>query len=67
MEKFKIPKVPVSSTKSIRFPNTMIDEVEKAIRGQDCTFSAFVVSAVRWALDNLAEQERENNKGENDS
>ena len=54
---FKIPKVPPTSNKSIRFPNDMLEEVEAAIRGTDCTFSAFVV-AVRMALDDLAEQER---------
>ena len=59
MDNFKIPKVPVSSTKSIRFLNSMIEEIEEAIRGTDCTFSAFVVSAVRWALDNLEKQEAE--------
>ena len=53
MDKFRIPKIPISVNKSVRFPVTMVDEVEEAIRGQDCTFSAFVVSAVRWALDNL--------------
>lgn len=36
----------------------MLEEVEAAIRGTDCTFSAFVVAAVRMALDDLAEQER---------
>ena len=51
MREFRIPKQPISATKSVRFPVEMIDEVEEAIRGQDCTFSAFVVSAVRWALD----------------
>lgn len=61
MDNFKIPKVPVSSTKSIRFQNTMIEEIEEAIRGTECTFSAFVVSAVRWALDNLKEQEESQN------
>ncbi|MDE6455670.1 MAG: hypothetical protein K2L38_07190 [Dysosmobacter sp.] len=55
MKKFKIPKVPVSSTKSIRFPNEVIQQVEDAIRGKDCTFTAFVVEAVRVALANLAE------------
>ena len=30
--------------------------VEEAIRGTDCTFSAFVVEAVRVALENLQEQ-----------
>lgn len=56
MKKFKIPKIPQSTTKSIRFPNDMIDEVEHWIRGKDCTFSAFVVEAVRVALDNLEEE-----------
>ncbi len=64
MDKFRIPKIPISVNKSVRFPVTMVDDVEEAIRGQDCTFSAFVVSAVRWALDNLKEQEEEKNKGE---
>jgi hypothetical protein len=31
--------------------------VEEAIRGTNCTFSAFVVEAVRVALDNLHEEE----------
>ena len=59
MSNFKIPKIPSSTNKSIRFQNTMIEEIEEAIRGTDCTFSAFVVSAVRWALDNLEKQEAE--------
>ena len=37
----------------------MLEEVEAAIRGTDCTFSAFVVAAVRAALDDLAEQEQQ--------
>lgn len=57
MKKFKIPNIPSTTNKSIRFPNDMIDEIEKTIRGKDCTFSAFVVAAVRWALENLEEEE----------
>lgn len=57
MKKFQIPTPPISSTKSIRFPNTVIEQVEEAIRGKDCTFTAFVVEAVRVALENLAEDE----------
>ena len=57
MKKFKIPKIPSSTNKSIRFPNDLIEQVEEAIRGQDCTFSAFVVEAVRVALENLREDE----------
>ena len=32
--------------------------VEKVICGKDCTFSAFVVEAVRIMLENLEEDER---------
>lgn len=53
---FKIPKIPPTTAKSIRFPNDMLDEVETVIQGQDCTFSAFVVAAVRAALDDLQAQ-----------
>ena len=55
MKRFKIPSVPPTTNKSIRFPNDLIDEIEDAIKGTDCTFSAFVVEAVRVALENLKE------------
>lgn len=58
MEKFKIPVIPPTTSKSIRFPNNMIAEVEKAITGKDCTFTAFVVEAVRVALRNLDDAEK---------
>lgn len=57
MRKFKIPVIPQSTQKSIRFPNDVIDRVETAIRGTECSFSAFVIEAVRVALDNLEEEE----------
>lgn len=53
MRKFKIPVTPPTTNKCIRFPNDVIDAVENSIRGLDCTFSAFVVEAVRVALENL--------------
>ena len=55
--KFKIPKTPSSTNKSIRFPNDLIERVEDAIQGTDCTFNAFVVEAVRVALENLQDDE----------
>lgn len=55
MKKFKIPSIPPTTSKSIRFPNDVIAEVEAVIQGKDCTFTAFVVEAVRVALDNLKE------------
>ena len=62
MAKFKIPVIPRSSNKSIRFPNNIIEDVEKAIRGKDCTFNAFVVEAVRVALKSLEETEEDTEK-----
>ena len=56
MGKFQIPNIPHSTNKSIRFPNDVIEEVEAAIVGKDCTFSAFVVAAVRAALEDLKEE-----------
>lgn len=47
MKPFHIPKIPATTNKSIRFPNDVIEQVEEAIRGTDCTFSAFVVEATR--------------------
>ena len=37
---FKIPNIPPTTNKSIRFPNDVIEQVEEAIRGRDCTFTA---------------------------
>ena len=55
MRKFKIPSIPPTTNKCIRFPNDIIENVEKVITGKDCTFSAFVVEAVRVALENIEE------------
>ena len=53
MGKFKIPENPPTVNKTIRFPNTVVEEVEQMIKGKDCTFSSFVIAAVRAALDDL--------------
>lgn len=59
MEKFKIPTIPHTTSKSIRFPDNMIEEVEGCIRGKNCTFTAFVIESVRVALVNIAEDDDE--------
>ena len=59
MSKFKVPSVPPTTPKTVRFPNDMIDRIEDEIKGKNCTFSAFVVEAVKLALADLAE-EKEN-------
>ena len=56
MRNFKIPSVPLTTNKCIRFPNDIIEDVEREISGENCTFSAFVIEAVRVALDNLNEK-----------
>ncbi len=55
--KFKIPAIPPTTSKSIRFPNDIIKEVETAIQGTTCNFSAFVVEATRLALEDLKDSE----------
>ena len=53
MSTFRIPSIPPTTNKTIRFPNDVIEQVEQAIQGKDCTFSAFVIAAVRSALEDL--------------
>lgn len=56
MAKFQIPSSPPTVNKTIRFPNDVVQQVEQAIQGKECTFSAFVIAAVRAALEDLKEQ-----------
>ncbi len=53
MGKFNIPSIPPTTNKTIRFPNDVIEAVEKAIQGKECNFSAFVIAAVRSALEDI--------------
>lgn len=55
MGKFQIPSTPSTTNKTIRFPNDVIEKVEKAIEGKECTFSAFVIAAVKLALQEIEE------------
>ncbi|MDE5973414.1 MAG: hypothetical protein K2G73_01945 [Eubacterium sp.] len=55
MREFKIPSIPPTTNKTIRFPNDVIEGVEKVIQGKNCTFTAFVVETVKVALENLNE------------
>jgi hypothetical protein len=56
LSNFKIPSIPPTTNKTIRFPNDIIAGVEEAIKGKNCTFSAFVISAVRAALEDIKEK-----------
>lgn len=55
MGRFQIPSTPPTVNKTIRFPTDVVEQVEKAIQGKNCTFSAFVIAAVRRALEELRE------------
>ena len=55
---FKIPSVPPTTNKTIRFPNDLIESVETLIQGKDCTFSAFVVAAVRSAIEEVEKESK---------
>ena len=56
MKKFKIPSVPPTTNKCIRFPNDVIEQVEQTIKDKNCTFTAFVVESVKITLENLKEE-----------
>lgn len=53
MGSFQIPSTPPTINKTVRFPSDVVEAVEQAIQGKDCTFSAFVIAAVRAALEDL--------------
>ena len=55
MGRFQRPSTPPTINKTIRFPSDVVEEVEQAIQGKNCTFSAFVVAAVRAALEDIRE------------
>ena len=57
MGSFKIPSTPPTTNKTIRFPNDVVEAVEKAIQGRNCTFSAFVIAAVRAALEDINQKD----------
>lgn len=59
----KLPKTPTTENKSIRFPISMIEEVEAEIQGKNSSFSAFVIAATRAALDDLQEQQEQREQG----
>lgn len=56
---FKIPSIPPTTNKTIRFPNDLIASVEHLIQGKDCTFSAFVIAAVRAAVEEVEQETKE--------
>lgn len=57
MIEFEIPVKPKCTKKTISFPNPMIQAVEKQIQWRNSSFSAFVVAAVEYVLEELEKEE----------
>lgn len=57
MNNFKIPIIPSTTQRSIRFPNDLIEDVENAIKGKQTTFTAFIVAATRYAVEELKDED----------
>ena len=47
-----------TETKTVRFPLSLIERIEKAIVGKDVSFSGFVIQACEFALENMEENEK---------
>ena len=47
-----------TENKTIRFPVDLIDDIEKAIKGKNITFSRFVIQACQYALNNLEDDNK---------
>lgn len=56
MKKFNIHRSPLTTSKSIRFPNDLITQVEHIIQHKNCSFSAYVIQSVKDSLENLEEE-----------
>ena len=48
-----------TENKTIRFPIPLIENIEKAIQGQNVTFSRFVIQACEYALNNLEDTRKD--------
>ena len=47
-----------TENKTVRFPIDLIRRIEKALVGKDATFSAFVIQACEYALENMEVEEK---------
>ncbi|MCI9338557.1 MAG: hypothetical protein HFH93_13660 [Lachnospiraceae bacterium] len=47
------PNKKESENKTIRFPLSLIERIDDAIKNNNVTFSAFVIQTCEYALDNM--------------
>lgn len=60
---FKIrPNRKETENKTVRFPLDLVDKIEDAIKGENVTFSGFVIQACEYALDNMEDKTSPQNK-----
>lgn len=50
---FQLKKKRESKNKTIRFPAELVDKIDDALMGSNSTFSAFVIQACEYALENI--------------
>jgi hypothetical protein len=56
---FKIkPNKKETENKTIRFPISLIEKIETAIKNDDISFSGFVIQACEYALENMDTTEK---------
>lgn len=51
-----------TENKTIRFPIPLIEKIEDAIKGEDVSFSKFVIQACEYALTNMKKSEKKDSK-----
>lgn len=61
MFKIKDDKIETEN-KTIRFPLPLINKIEEAIKGKNVTFSKFVIQACEYALENMNDKTKDNEK-----
>ena len=47
-----------TENKTVRSPVELIDKIEKALVGKNATFSAFVIQALEYPLNNMEVEEK---------
>lgn len=57
------PNKKESENKTIRFPISLIEQIDDAIKDVDISFSGFVIQACEYALENMDTAKTNINKG----
>ena len=58
---FQLKPKKQTENKTIRFPQDLVNEIEKYIQNNDVTFSRFVIQACEYALENIERDQSKQN------